>query len=82
MKLTKRYRTKLKAAAHYRTAAFVQSLPEFFAALAAGIVAYKLLAFAVGETLLAVLKTMVFVLAAVFWGIRFYEHYTDIKSET
>ena len=52
----------------------MQALPELAAAVAAGLVAFRLLAFVAGESVLMVLRIVVFALAALYWAIRFSEY--------
>jgi hypothetical protein len=69
-----KYQNRLRSRGSYTAAAFLQALPELVAAVAAGMVVFRLLAFVAGETALTVLRVVVFALAALYWGIRFSEY--------
>lgn len=77
-----RFIDRLKKQRRSKIAAFFASWPELLAAVSAGIVAYRLLAFVTGETWLTVLRMAAFVVVTLFWAIRFYERHEEFRTET
>ena len=65
---------QLRARGSRNAAAFLQALPELLTAVVAAYVAFRLLTFVAGDKLLATLRVLIFLLASVYWAIRFAEY--------
>lgn len=80
--LFERQHKNLTSRGSHTAAAFLRSLPELVAAVVAGFVAFRLLVFVAGDTLLTALRVAAFLLAIIYWLIRFIEYRKESQHGT